>query len=158
MNAFSLRTPLVECRSALSLLGLRTREDYEELVHGTVADGEFRLSLRPARHGQQIRCFISVTEERLLASGIELFHELAVEGHPIVSYGAGQGSVSFGFEWFHPTGADWRISAQRIELLMQRVSVGLGPKLEPVRRRLPAGHKPSMFSELVPATLRPVAA
>lgn len=158
MNTLSLRTPLVELRSALSLSGLRTREDYDELVHGEAADGEFRLSLRPARHGQQVRCFISVGEDRLLGSGIELFHELAVEGHPVVSYGAGRGSVSFGFEWFHPTGADWRISAQRVELLMQRVGVALGPKPMPVRRRLPAGHKPSMFSELVPATLRPVAA
>jgi hypothetical protein len=161
MNVFSLRSPLIECRSALALSGLRTREDYEELVHGDAAGGEFRLSLRSARHGQNVRCFISVAEERLLASGVELFHELSVEGHPVVSYGAGRGSVSFGFEWFHPTGADWRISAQRVELLMQRVSVALGPKLEPVRarvRRLPAGRKPSMFSELVPATLRPAAA
>lgn len=157
MTPFTLRTPLIECRSALSLLGLRTREDYDELVHADT-ECEFRLSLRSARHGQQIRCFISVSEERLLASGIELFHELSVEGHPIVSYGAGQGSVSFGFEWFHPTGADWRISAQRIELLMQRVAMALGPKPAPIRRRVAAGRRPSVFSELVPATLRPIAA
>lgn len=157
MNTISLRTPLVECRSALALLGLRTREDYDELVHGD-PDCEFRLSLAPRPHGQQVKCFISAGEERLLASGIELFHELAVEGHPVVSYGAGRGSVSFGFEWFHPTGADWRISAQRIELLLQRVAAGLGPKPAPVRRRLSAGRRPSMLSELVPATLRPVAA
>lgn len=157
MNPFTLRTPLVELRSALALLGLRTREDYDELVRHD-ADGEIRLSLRGQPHGQQVRCFLSVAEDRLLASGIELFHELAVEGHPVVSYGAGQGSVTFGFEWHHPTGADWRISAQRLELLMQRVAVGLGPRPEPVRRRLPAGRKPSMLSELVPATLRPVAA
>jgi hypothetical protein len=158
MNVFTLRTPLIECRSALALTGLRTREDYDELVHGDLADGEFRLSLRNARHGQNVRCFISVSEDRLLASGVELFHELSVEGHPVVSYGAGRGSVSFGFEWFHPAGADWRISAQRVELLMQRVSVALGPKPVPVRRRVAAGRKPSMFSELVPATLRPAAA
>lgn len=157
MTPFTLRTPLIECRSALALLGLRTREDFEELVH-TDGDCEFRLALRSARHGQQIRCFISVAEARLLASGIELFHELAVEGHPIVSYGAGQGSVSFGFEWFHPAGADWRISAQRVELLMQRVSGALGPKPAPARRRVAAGRRPSIFSELVPATLRPIAA
>ncbi len=157
MNPFTLRTPLVELRSALALLGLRTREDYDELVRHD-ADGEIRLSLRGQPHGQQVRCFLSVAEDRLLASGIELFHELAVEGHPVVSYGAGQGGVTFGFEWHHPTGADWRISAQRLELLMQRVAVGLGPRPEPVRRRLPAGRKPSMLSELVPATLRPVAA
>ena len=157
MNAFTLRTPLIECRSALALAGLRTREDFDELVH-IGEEGEFRLSLRAARHGQQVRCFISIAEDRLLASGIELFHELAVEGHPIVSYGAGRGSVSFGFEWHHPAGADWRISAQRIELLMQRLSVALGPKPLPVRRRAAAGRKPSIFSELVPATLRPVAA
>ncbi len=157
MNPFTLRTPLVELRSALALVGLRTREDYDELVRHD-ADGEIRLSLRGQPHGQQVRCFLSVAEDRLLASGIELFHELAVEGHPVVSYGAGQGSVTFGFEWHHPAGADWQITAQRIELLMQRVVVGLGPRPEPVRRRLPAGRKPSMLSELVPATLRPVAA
>lgn len=157
MITLTLRTPLVEFRSALALLGLRTREDYDELVHAD-SDCEFRLSLRGQRHGQQIRCFINVAEERLLASGIELFHELAVEGHPVVSYGAGQGSVSFGFEWYHPTGADWRISAQRIELLMQRVAVALGPKPAPIRRRAAAGRRPSMFAEMVPAVLRPIAA
>jgi|GEM_PF-2691637 len=157
MNTFTLRTPLIEFRSALALLGLRAREDYDELVH-TGPDGEFRLSLQGRPHGQQVRCFISVPEERLLASGIELFHEIAVEGHPVVSYGAGRGSVSFGFEWFHPSGADWRISAQRLELLMQRVSVALGTKPALVRRRLPAGKRPSVLSELMPAVLRPVAA
>ncbi|MBI5423640.1 MAG: hypothetical protein HZA32_06095 [Opitutae bacterium] len=157
MNTISLRSPLIECRSALSLLGLRTQEDFDELIH-VGQDGEFRLSLSGRPHGQQVKCFISLAEERLLTSGIELFHELAVEGHPVVSYGAGHGSVSFGFEWYHPTGADWKISAQRIELLMQRLVVALGPKPAPVRRRLPAGRKPSMFSELVPAMVRPLAA
>lgn len=157
MNTFSLRTPLIQFRSALAVLGLRTREDYDELVHAD-GDCEFRLSLLGQPHGQMIRCFLSVSETRLLTSGIELFHEIAVEGHPVVSYGAGQGSVTFGFEWYHPTGADWGISAQRLELLMQRVTVALGPKPEAVRRRLPAGRKPSVFSELVPATLRTVAA
>lgn len=157
MNTLTLRTPLIECRSALALLGLRTREDYDELVHPG-DDCEFRLSLGARAHGQQVKCFISVAEDRLLASGIELFHEMAVEGHPVVSYGAGHGSVSFGFEWYHPSGADWKISAQRIELLMQRLSVALGPKPAPIRRRVAAGRRPSMLSELVPATLRPLAA
>jgi hypothetical protein len=157
MHALTLRTPLIQFRSALSLLGLRTREDYDELTH-TDGDCEFRLSLRGQPHGQQVRCFLSVAEERLLTGGISLFHEIAVEGYPIVSYGAGRGQVTFGFEWHHPSGAEWEISAQRLELLLQRVTVALGPRIEPVRRRLPAGHKPSMLSELVPATLRPVAA
>lgn len=157
MNTHTLRTPLIEFRSALALAGLRTREDFDELVHAD-ADCEFRLSLRPGRHGQQVRCFLSVAEARLLTSGIELFHELAIEGHAIVSYGAGQGSVSFGFEWLHPTGADWRVSAQRIELLMQRVAVALGPRPAPVRRRTAGDRQPSVLSELVPAVLRPLAA
>lgn len=157
MNAFTLRSPLIQFRSALSLLGLRTREDYDELVRAD-GDCEFRLSLRGEPHGQQVRCFLSVSEDRLLTGGISLFHEIAVEGHPVVSYGAGQGSVTFGFEWHHPSGAEWEISAQRLELLVQRVTVALAPRVEPVRRRLPAGRKPSMLSELVPATLRPVAA
>lgn len=157
MNTITLRTPLIECRSALSLLGFRTQEDFDELVHSG-QDGEFRLSLSDRPHGQQVKCFISVAEERLLTSGIELFHEMAVEGHPVVSYGAGHGSVSFGFEWYHPTGADWKISAQRIELLLQRLVVALGPKPAPARRRLPAARKPSMLSELVPAMVRPLAA
>jgi len=41
---------------------------------------------------------------------------------------------------------------------MQRLTVALGPKPAPVRRRLPAGRKPSMLSELVPAMVRPLAA
>lgn len=157
MLILSLRSPLIECRSALAITGLRTFTDYDELVH-VGGDCEFRLSLGGKPHGQQVKCFISVSETRLLTSGIELFHEMAVEGHPAVSYGAGSGSVTFGFEWYHPSGADWKISAQRIELLMQRLTVALGPKPVPVRRRLPAGRKPSMLSELVPASLRPVAA
>jgi hypothetical protein len=41
---------------------------------------------------------------------------------------------------------------------MQRLTLALGPKPAPIRRRMAAGRKPSMFSELVPATLRPIAA
>ncbi len=155
MIMLPLRTPLVACRSALALAGLRTREDYDELVH-TGPDQEVRVALRAVRDGQQVRCLVSVDESRLPASGIEVFHELAVGGHPVVSYGAGRGSVSFGFEWLHPTGADWRISAQRVEVLLQRVAVSLGPK--PAARRSRGGRRSELLAELVPARLRPVAA
>lgn len=155
MTTLLLRTPLVECRSALALAGLRTREDYDELVHAG-PDREIRVTLRGVRGGQQVRCLISLEEQRLPASGIEVFHELAVEGHPVVSYGAGRGQVSFGFEWMHPKGADWRISAQRVEVLLQRVTAAFGPKPAPARPRV--GRRASLLAELVPAQLRPVAA
>ena len=57
------------------LAGLRTREDYDELVHSE-SDCEFRLSLRGQRHGQQIRCFINVAEapEALASPHIVIKH------------------------------------------------------------------------------------
>lgn len=155
LTSLALRTPLVQCRSALALAGLRTREDYEELVHSG-PDQEIRLTLREGREGQQVRCLFSFEEQRLPASGVEIFHELAVEGHPVVSYGAGRGSVSFGFEWLHPRGADWRISAQRVDVLRQRLAASLAPAPGPVRSR--RSRRASLLDELVPPHFRPVAA
>jgi hypothetical protein len=134
MNLLTLRTPLIELRSALALTGLRTREEYDELVH-VADDCDIRLSLSGRPRGQNVRCWLSVDEARLLVSGLELFNEIALEGHPVISFGAGRGRVSLAFEWLHPSGADWRISGQRIELLRQRVTGVLGPKPAPLRAR-----------------------
>lgn len=133
-NLLNLRTPTVELCSALAQNGLRSREDYDELIHDSDL-GHARLSLRRHEPGQLVRCFLSVEEERLLARGLELFHELAGEGHPVVAYGIGRGQTTFEFEWLHPDGTDWRISAERVQLLMQRLDCALGPKLAPLRRR-----------------------
>lgn len=129
-----LRTPVIELRSALSLRGLRTREDYDELVYSS-PDCDVRLSLSRLGNGQLIRCFVSVAENRLLAqNSFELFNEIAFEGHPVVAYGMGRGQATFEFEWLHPDGSAWRISAERVEILMQRLSDCLGPKPRPARQ------------------------
>ena len=151
----SLRTPLVELRSALALAGLRTVEDYDELVH-TGRDCEARLQLVTRGQGQQVRCQITLGEERMLVSGLELFNEIALEGHPIVAFGAGRGQAAFEFQWFHPKGADWRISCERLECLMQRLTCALGPQPAPARRAS-KGRRPSVLAELVPAVLMPAA-
>ena len=148
MISLTLRTPLVEFRSALALNGLRTREEYDELVH-TSPDCDIRLTLAPKPHGQRVRCGISMAEERLLVSGLELFNEVALEGHPVIAFGAGRGQVTFEFEWFHPTGADWRISGQRLDSLVQRLSGALGPRPSPVRARR-RERRPSGLNALLP--------
>lgn len=128
-----LRTPVIELRSALACRGLRTREDYDELVYSS-PECAARLSLSRLGNGQLIRCFISVAEDRLLANGLEVFNEVAFEGHPVVAYGFGRGQTTFEFEWLHPDGSDWRISGERVEILMQRVCGYLGPKPRPARQ------------------------
>jgi hypothetical protein len=130
----SLRTPLIEFRSTLACRGLRTREDYDELVLAT-SDCDVRLSLGDLDHGQLVRCFISVMEARLRDNGLELLNELALEGHPIVAYGAGHGQATFEFEWRRSEHADWRIAGERLELLINRISATLGPKPLPMRQR-----------------------
>lgn len=129
----SLRTPVVELRSALAYRGLRAREDYDELVYSS-PDCDVRLSLAKMGDGQLIRCFVSVAENRLLANGLEVFNEIAFEGHPTVAYGVGRGRTTFEFEWLHPDGADWRISGERVEILMHRVCGFLGPAPRPARQ------------------------
>lgn len=148
MISLTLRTPLVAFRSALALNGLRTREEYDELVH-TSPDCDVRVTLAARPQGQRVRCGISLAEERLLVSGLELFNEISLEGHPVIAFGAGRGQVTFEFEWFHPTGADWRISGQRLDGLMQRLSGALGPRPMPVRVRR-RSRRPTGLKALLP--------
>lgn len=132
MISLTLRTPLIEFRSALALRGFRTREEYDELVHAS-PDCEVRVMLREQSKGQLVRCFVSVAEDRLLLGGLELFNEMSLEGHPAVAYGAGRGQMTFEFEWFHAAGVDWRASAVRVDSVLQRVSSVLGPRPAPAR-------------------------
>ncbi|HWA25961.1 MAG TPA: hypothetical protein VG734_09880 [Lacunisphaera sp.] len=128
------RTPIHEIRSALAILGFRTREDYDELVHDS-DQGHCRLSLCRQELGQLVRCSISLEEERLLGRGLELFNELAGEGHPVVAYGIGRGQITFEFEWLHPGAVTWSFSADRVRCLMQRLNDSVGPRPQPLRRR-----------------------
>jgi hypothetical protein len=127
-----LRTPIVEFRAALARNGLRTQEDYDELVYAS-EDCSVRVNLSRLGEGQLVRCFISVDEQRLLSTGLELFTAMSLEGHPVVAYGAGCGQMTFEFEWLHPDGADWKISGQRLDVFMQLLRCSLGPKPRPAR-------------------------
>jgi len=135
MNIFPLfpRTSLIEFRSALAIHRIRTQEDCDELVH-VAADCDVRLNLSQLGNGQLIHCFISVEEDRMLSSGMELFNEISSEGHPVVAYGAGRGHTTLEFEWLHQDGANWRISAERVELLTQRLRCAVRPKSKQARR------------------------
>lgn len=148
MNPTSLHRSLGQLRTALAFHGLRSREVFDELLHSS-RDAEIRLTLGEQKNGQVIRCFISLDESRLLTSGLELFNELSLEGYPVVSFGAGRSQATFEFHWVHPDGADWRISGQRVEGLLQRLLCALGerPAPRPTRRSKPA----SIYAELVPA-------
>lgn len=117
-------------RAALSDYGLPVRDESAELV-ARQRDWELRVLLPGATGGNTVRCFVSVPESRLPSGALELFNMLALEGYPAVALGAGRGEVSFEFSWFHPAGADWRISAQRCQGLLERVV----SSLPPARRR-----------------------
>lgn len=116
-------------------------------------DCQVRLTLVPQRRGQLIRCAISVEEERLLRSGLEVFNEISLEGYPAVGFGAGTRRATFDFNWVHPTGADWRISGQRVQGLIERLAGMLGDAPTPARR----GARPRRLAELLPAAFGRVA-
>lgn len=147
-QSFSLRTPLIEFRSALALGGVKTREDFDELVH-TSPDCEVRMSLRRAGGGQCVRCVVYLSEERLLTGGFELFNEVGLEGHPIVAFGAGRGQVSYEFQWLHLDGAAWAISGERLRILVERLTLAVGPVPAPVSRR--ARSRRTTLRDLFPA-------
>lgn len=132
-SIFSLRTPLIEFRSALAQRGFRTQEDYEELVRSDNCS-QLRLSIRRREPGHTVSCFISIAETRLRSSAIELFNDLCIEGRPVVSYGAGQGQFTFEFEWFQQEDLCWRVSVQKIDDLMQRLYSSFSPKPTLARR------------------------
>ena len=123
----SRSNPVNSLRYALQDCGLRTHDEWDELVTRQ-PEREIRVQLVERTRGHQVRCFVSVPEERLQASGIELFNELAAEGQPIVAMGAGRRQVSFEFSWSQPPGSDWQGSAQRIQDLTQRIVGTLLPE------------------------------
>lgn len=140
---------LPKLRAALAFHGLRTKEGFDELIHASL-DAEVRLTLREQKKGQQIRCTICLDESRLLTGALELFNELALEGYPVVDFGGSHGQATFEFQWLHPTNADWRISGQRVQDLLQRLACTLGERPSPAR---PASRRraASIYAELVPA-------
>lgn len=144
-------------RNALAEAGIEVSNDGEgKAIVGSrreVGLQSFTIARKPS--GYSVHVNLDLPESRLPESGIHMFHELAVEGSPIVAYGAGNGRVTFGFEWYHPDGADWRISATRVALLMDRlqkdlVAVGDSPRTASRRPVLSSGI-PSVLS----AALRP---
>lgn len=106
--------------------GLRVREECNELVFNQ-RDFELRINAAEQTHGHALRSFVSVAEERLAPGSLVLFNEISLEGYPVVAFGAGRGQVTFEFAWFHPTGADWRISAERCQGLVDRVVGSFAP-------------------------------
>jgi hypothetical protein len=100
--------------------GLRVREEYNELILNQ-RDFELRVHVSELADSNSLRCSISVPSQRIAAGTLVLFNEIALEGYPVVAFGAGQRQVTFEFAWFHPTGADWRISAERCQGLVDRV-------------------------------------
>lgn len=133
LPTFSLRSPIVQFRSALALAGLRTEEDYDELIQSG-PDAELRLSLSRLGDGQLVQCFISFDESRLSLGALGLFDQLSAEGSPVVAYGFGRGQVTFEFEWLHTDRSEWRISARRVYELLQRLRAALGPCPLPAHR------------------------
>ena len=113
-------SPMRALGAALFDHGLRVRADYDELLLAH-RDFELRLHATEKADGCTLHCFVSIPEPRLAAGSLVLFNEIALEGYPAVAFGAGRGKVTFEFAWFHPVGADWRISADRCQGLIDRV-------------------------------------
>ena len=122
---FSLRA----LGAALFDSGLRVRDDYGELV---LNQNDFGIRIHGVEMagGCTLHCFISVAERGFMPGSLGLFEEMASEGYPVVAVGASCGRISCEFNWFHPEGADWRISAQRCEALVDRV---LGARVSVLR-------------------------
>ena len=106
--------------AALFDQGLRVRDEYDELILNQ-RNFELRVHVGDQTDGNNLRCSVSVPAQRIAAGTLVLFNEIALEGYPIVAFGAGQRQVTFEFAWFHPTGADWRISAERCQGLVDRI-------------------------------------
>jgi hypothetical protein len=110
--------------------GLRVREDYGELVLNQSGFG-LRIHSVELSAGSMLHCIISVAEQGFIPGSLGLFEEMAAEGYPVVAVGACGGRISCEFNWFHPEGADWRISAQRCQALVDRVLGARVPPAEP---------------------------
>ena len=146
----SVCSPACAFGSALSDLGLRVREEFDELSL-VGRDFELRLHVSEQTGGSAIRCFVSITEGSLAGGAVVLFNEIALEGYPLVAIGSGRGKETFEFTWFQPEGADWRISAERCQGLIDRVTGGMAPVSLPIRqaaKRRPAIRKTSTWRGL----------
>ena len=121
-----VRSPVRALGAALFDTGLRVREECDELILNR-SEFELRVSAVERSSGYMVRCVISIAEYRLMAGYGEIFNAMALEGYPVVAFGAGHGQVSFEFSWFHPEGADWRISGQHCQGLIDRVLGELAP-------------------------------
>ena len=106
--------------AALFDTGLRAREEYGELI---LCQRDFTLRVHTTERmgGSQVNCQISVTELGFAPGSLGLFGEMATEGYPVVAVGACAGKISCEFDWYHPEGVDWRISAERCLGLVDRV-------------------------------------
>lgn len=114
------RTPVRALGAALFDIGLRVREEYDELV---LIKRFFVLRIHATGEsgGSSIHCQVSVAELGFVPGSLGLFGEMAMEGYPVVAVGACGGRISCEFNWFHPDGVDWRISADRCQGLVDRV-------------------------------------
>jgi hypothetical protein len=114
------RSPVRALGAALFDAGLRVRDEYDELVLDS-RDYGLRIQILGKPGGWLIRCQISVAELGFVPGSLGLFSEMATEGYPVVGVGACRSRISCEFEWFHPEGVDWRISADRCQGLVDRV-------------------------------------
>ena len=115
-----LRSPVRSLGASLFDTGLRVRDEYDELVLDQ-RDYSLRVQTSTKTSGWTIRCHISVSELGFVPGSLGLFSEMAMEGYPVVGIGASRGRISCDFEWFHPEGVEWRISAERCQGLVDRV-------------------------------------
>jgi hypothetical protein len=129
------RSPVRALGAALFDTGLRVREEYDELILDQ-RDYSLRVQAPAKACGWTIRCHVSVAELGFVPGSLGLFNEMAMEGYPVVGIGACRGRISCDFEWFHPEGVDWRISAERCQGLIDRVlgARSFEPARRPVRR------------------------
>ena len=134
-------SPVRALGAALFDTGLRVREEYDELILNRPGF-ELRVLAAERAGGCGVRCFISVAEHRLAAGYGETFNAMALEGYPVVAFGAGRGQATFEFSWFHPDGADWRISGQHCQVLVDRVVGSL------ITLPVPKPARPSQSSRL----------
>ncbi len=126
-----VRAPVRALGVALFDNGLRVREEYDELVLDQ-SDYALRIHVIERAGGSMVQCQVAVSELVLAPGSLGLFSEMALEGYPVVGVGACGGKISCEFSWFHPEGADWRISAERCVGLVDRV-VGARVPLPRVR-------------------------
>lgn len=127
-----VRSPIRALGAALFDIGLRVRDEYGELVLNQ-RDYGLRMHATERPGGLTLHCHISVIESGFVPGALGLFNEMALEGYPVVAVGASRGRVSCEFNWFHPEGVEWRISADRCQGLVDRVVGARAPASVTVR-------------------------